>query len=219
MSFIDQTRRPSPASMVAVVAVHAALGAALLAGLTVSGAIPDIITEFEATNIPIEPPPLPTDPVEPVPHETIETVIHTPSPPLDLKPVKPTIETTPLVIPLPPRPVPGLGVETPKPTPRPSFDPVGARPRNDPGAWLSNDDYRPAWIRRELTGLASFQLEIAANGRVTDCRVTGSTGHDELDAATCKLVARRARFEPARGGNGEAVSGSYTGSVLWQLPE
>ena len=221
MSYVDQTRRPSPAGMAAVIGVHVAVGALLVTGLTVTGTLPPIINEIGATNIPIEPPPppKPADPVEAKPAEPTQPLVHIPQQKLNLKPVEPTIPSPPLIFPPLPKPSPGLGVEIPKPTPQPSFDPVGARPKNDPGAWLSNNDYRPVWIRKELTGLATFRLEIAANGRVTGCTVTGSTGHGELDAATCRLVSKRARFEPARGGNGEAVAGSYTGSVLWQLPE
>ena len=61
MSYIDQSTRPSPAGMAAVIGVHAAIGAILVAGLTVTGTIPAIITSTEATNIPIEPPPTPPE--------------------------------------------------------------------------------------------------------------------------------------------------------------
>ena len=219
MSYIDQSTRPSPAGMAAVIGVHAAIGAILVAGLTVTGTIPAIITSTEATNIPIEPPPpTPPEAIDPQPAPKDTTVIHAPKPPRDLTVRDTYIETTPIIVPTVPT-VPGTGLELPRPDPRPSFDPVGAKPRNDPGAWLSTGDYRPSWIRREMTGLARFRLDIAATGRVTNCVVTGSTGHAPLDAATCKLVSQRARFEPARGGNGEAVADSYNGAVLWQLPE
>lgn len=221
MSFVDQTRRPSPAGMAAVIGVHAAVGALLVTGLTVTGVIAEVDKPWEVRDIPLTPPPPPQPPADPVearPTQPTEPLVHIPQPKFDLDTTAPVIPTTDLIIPLP-KPSPGLGVEIPKPTPAPSFNPVAAKPRNNPGAWLSNDDYRPSWIRKDLTGLATFRLEIAANGRVTGCTVTGSTGHGELDAATCHLVTKRARFEPARGGNGEAVAGSYTGSVLWQVPE
>ena len=221
MSYVDQSRRPSPASMAAVIGVHAAVAALLVTGLTVTGALPEIVNPIGAQNIPKEvpPPPPPPQPTEAVqPKDTVQPPISVPEPKFELKPVQPTIPTTDLILPPLPKPQPGLRVEIHKPTPAPSFTPVGAKPRNNPGGWLSNNDYRPSWVRQELTGLASFRLEIAANGRVTDCTVTGSTGHRELDAATCRLVTKRARFEPARGSNGEAVAGTYTGSVLWQLP-
>ncbi len=221
MSFVDQSRRPSPASMAAVIGVHAAIGMALVAGLTVSGAMPEIVNKIGATNIPIDPPPppKPAEPVEPSASETKPAIVHTPPTKFDLDPIETTFETTPLIIPTLPTPQPGLGMELPRPTPKPSFDPVGAKPRNDPARWLTDNDYRSSWARRELTGTARFRLEIAASGKVTDCTVTGSTGHSELDAATCALVTKRARFEPARGSNGEPVVGTYSSAVKWELPD
>jgi len=219
MSYTDQTRGPSPASMAAVIGVHAALGAILVAGLTVSGAVPDIITSIGATNIPIEPPPpKPPEQVQPNPRNTAQPVPNPPTPPIDVTQTE-SAPLKPLPMPtFPPVDFP-TGKDIAKPKPISTFTPVEAKPRNDPAAWLSANDYRPNWIRRELTGLARFRLEIAANGRVTDCTVTGSTGHGVLDTATCKLVTQRARFEPARGETGEAVASSYSGAVLWQLPE
>ena len=226
MSYVTQSNRPSVGSIAAVVAIHAGVGALLVFGLTVSGAMPEIINRIDARNIPDTlppPPPPPPPPDDAVPPESASPPIFTPAPKLDLKPTPPMIDTTDLVPPPIPNPTPRLGdIVLPKPAPpapTPSFEPVPARPKNDPGRWLSNNDYRSSWARRELTGVARFRLEIAANGRVSNCTVTGSTGHSELDAATCSLVSKRARFEPARGGNGEPVPGSYTGSVLWQLPE
>ncbi len=224
MSYVEQSQGPSPASMAAVIGVHAAIGAALIAGLTVSGTLPEIINDLDASNIPIEPPPppppAPADPAQTAPADVAQPPVHAPNPPLDLGPIEPTLTTTTqlpeLTIALP---RPGAGLDRPLPSPGPNFDPAAARPRNDPSRWLSDRDYRPGWARRELTGLAQFRLEIGADGTVSACTITGSTGHPELDAATCALVARRARFEPARGANGEAVAGSYSSAVRWVLPE
>lgn len=225
MSYITQSNRASVGSIAAVVAIHAGVGALLVFGLTVSGAMPDIITRLPAKDIrDVPPPPPPPPPPENTadPKESTVPPVFTPVPKLDLRPTPPIIDTTDLIPPPIPSPQPGRGeIVLPKPAPpapTPSFEPVPARPKNDPGRWLSNNDYRSSWARRELTGVARFRLEIAANGRVSNCTVTGSTGHSELDAATCSLVSKRARFEPARGGNGEPVAGRYTGSVLWQLP-
>ncbi|MEZ5680162.1 MAG: energy transducer TonB [Erythrobacter sp.] len=222
MSYVDQSRRPSPASMVAVVGIHAAIGFALVAGLTITGNAPEIINRLKIRDIPDTPPPPPPPPVDEVRPETPRTPpIFVPEPPIKMPQDIPPLDTThnfPTPLPVP-QPGSGPVIDLPKPSPMPSFDPVAAKPRNDPSRWLSNADYKPSWARRELTGLAKFRLEIAANGRVSDCRVIGTTGHNELDVATCALVSRRARFEPARGGNGEPVAGSYTGSVLWELPE
>lgn len=218
MSYVDQASRPSATGMVAVVGVHAAIAAILVAGLTVTGTMPEILNPVGATNIPAEPPPIPPEPVEPTPREASETIVHVPIPKLDIPTFEPPFETTPLVLPPVPTPQPGLGAEIPKPTPQPSFDPVAAKPRNDPARWLTDRDYRSSWARQDLTGTARFRLEIAASGKVTNCAITGSTGHAELDQATCALVTKRARFEPARGPNGEPVAGSYSSAVRWELP-
>ena len=222
MSYIDQSTRPSPAGMAAVIGVHAAIGAILVAGLTVTGTIPANITSTEATNIPIEPPPpTPPEAIDPQPAPKDTTVIHAPKPPRDLTVRDTYIETTPIIVPTVPTvpTVPGTGLELPRPDPRPSFDPVGAKPRNDPGAWLRDNDYKSSWARRDLTGTARFRLDISKAGTITGCRVTGSTGHSELDAATCVLLEKRAEFEPARGRQGEPVAGTYSGAVRWELPD
>ncbi|PNQ77949.1 hypothetical protein BA950_02815 [Erythrobacter sp. SAORIC-644] len=218
MSFVDQSRRPSPASMAAVIGVHAAIGAALVAGLTVSGAMPEIVNKIGATNIPVPPPPPPADPVELSTSESMPTIVQAPPTQIDINPIDTPFDTTPIPVPNLPTVPSGTTFELPTPTPQPSFDPVSAKPRNDPARWLTDNDYRPSWARRELTGTARFRLEIAATGKVTSCTVTGSTGHSELDTATCALVTKRARFEPARGSNGEPVAGSFSSAVKWELP-
>ena len=77
MSYVDHSHRPSPASMAAVIGVHAAIGAILVAGLTVTGTVPDIVTRIGATNIPVAPPPpKPPEPAEPRPAQQNDTVIH-----------------------------------------------------------------------------------------------------------------------------------------------
>lgn len=231
MAYIDQANRPSPTGVAAVVAVHAALGALLVTGLTVTGAIApptEILDAFDIKQKPPETPPPPPPEVDPVPVEPAVSTPVVPEPPIALLPRQRDFETTEIIRDRPIQPVIGnldLPPPIPKPLPKPSVtptipavDPVGARPRNDPGRWLSDRDYRTAWVRRELTGVAKFQLQIAANGSVSGCRITGSTGHGELDAATCKLVSDRAKFEPARDTTGAAVAGSYSGAVSWVLP-
>ncbi len=220
MSYITQSRRPSAGSMVAVIGIHAALAAALVTGLTVSGALPEEITRFKVRDFTDPPPPPPPPPSDPVPGEPTAPPMMAPRAKLDLKPIEPTVFTTDVIRQLPvPQVETRITLDIPRPEPKPGFDPVVARPKNDPARWLSDNDYRSSWARRDLTGLARFRLEIAADGRVTGCTVTGSTGHAELDEATCTLVSRRARFEPARGSNGQPVTGSYSSSVLWELPE
>ena len=222
MAYLDSSRRASPASMAAVIAIHAGLGVALIAGLTVTGTIIKPKPSGPIIDFPIEPPPPPS----PVPEQSAKaqpqqqpTKLFVPKPDLDLGTIAPPVDTTTVITPSIPDAIPSF-----TPSPRPSatasgFKPVAAAPRNDPAGWVSNSDYRSDWARRDWTGRASFKLAISAEGRVTGCTITSSTGHDALDTATCALVAKRARFDPARGKDGEPVGGSYAGTIVWQIPD
>ncbi len=111
-----------------------------------------------------------------------------------------------------------FGIPGPGPIVSP-FDPVGARPKGNTSRWVTNDDYRSRWILEEMASTARFSLAIDARGKVTGCTVTRSTGHAPLDAATCDLVTKRARFDAARDGSGKPVAGSYSGVITWQIPK
>ena len=109
---------------------------------------------------------------------------------------------------------------TPTPTPSPSqrFQPVGALPRNNPGSWVSTQDYPTTDLRAEHQGVVRFRLDIDARGRVGQCTIVSSSGYSGLDEATCKNVSRRARFEPATDADGQTVGGSYMGTIRWVIP-
>ncbi|MXO47826.1 TonB family protein [Erythrobacter vulgaris] len=226
MSFVDQKRGPSPTGIASAIIVQAAIGAAVITGLSVAGGVVDPPEILDTWDVRPTPPPEPVQPPEPEvkpdvrPEVTTELPVIIPKPEFDFDQIQPTYDSTELALDRPLVIEPGPVSEKPPapPAPVPTFDSVSAKPRNDPGNWLSDRDYKSAWARRELTGVASFRLDIAATGRVTGCRITGSTGHSELDQATCSLIQRRARFEPARGSNGEPVAGSFSSSVRWQLP-
>jgi len=219
MAFIDSRRGPSPGSIAAVIVIHGALGLALVYGLAATGFIKerDIITAIPFRD---PPPPEPPKP-QPEPRQASDTKVYTPPQPIPFPLPEPPIDTTDLF----PKPTPtvqpgnGTDIVQPLPTAKPSFAPVLAKPRNNPQDWVTTEDYRSNWIRQEMTGRARFRLEIAADGRVTGCEVTATTGHAALDQATCSLITRRARFQPGRGMEGEPVPSSYAGTIDWQLPE
>ena len=221
MAYLDTEKRPSAGSMAAVIAVHAAMGAALVLGLTVSGVISP--QDGPIIAIPLDPP-KPPPPPEPTtsPTQAATRDPYVPELPLPLPPQGPIIdkaEEFPLPLPPVPQPGPSQSLKPVVPVPLPSFAPTAAKPRNDPLRWVTPDDYRGNWIRQTMTGKARFRLELAADGRVTSCTITATSGHPELDAATCALVAKRARFQPARGSEGGAVTGSYSNAIDWRLPE
>ena len=109
------------------------------------------------------------------------------------------------------------------PTPEPSeqsqrFNPEVAKPRNDIARWVTTEDYPTADVRAGNTGSVRFRVAIDASGRVSDCTILQSSGYPGLDAATCRNVSKRARFDPATDSAGERVPGSYTGTIRWVIP-
>ncbi len=71
----------------------------------------------------------------------------------------------------------------------------GAVPANSPGSWVTEDDYTEAARQRRSQGNAAVSFAIGADGRVNQCTLTHSSGDPTLDAQTCALIVRRARFK------------------------
>ena len=116
-------------------------------------------------------------------------------------------------------------LETLQPTARPTVAPIprevarGAIPRGNPGSWIRPDDYPSRAMKAGEEGTVRFNLTIGPNGSVASCQVVGSSGSSALDEATCRIVSRRARFNPAIDSAGTAVEGRYANAVRWRLPE
>ncbi len=230
MSYASHANTTRPAALIGALTVPLGFGALLATGLAITATISE--PDKPLTGVLIEPKPVEPLPPPPKPAD----------PKITPKQVDPTTKSPNLVIPKPdirfttgpqipvdlfdgtindvvefPLPTgPGKGASNPAPSPM--ADAVGAVPRGNPGGWITTSDYRTRWINEGLSGTASFTLKIDASGRVTNCSITKSTGHDVLDGATCRLLERRARFTPARNGNGDKVAGSYSSSINWQIP-
>lgn len=93
-----------------------------------------------------------------------------------------------------------------------------AIPLNYPGTWATTNDYPVSALHNLEQGATGFALTVDRRGRVAACLVTEPSGSTDLDEATCRLVADRARFQPATDGKGRAVEGAYSSRVHWVLP-
>jgi TonB family protein len=89
----------------------------------------------------------------------------------------------------------------------------------NPQQWVTPADYPAAAIAARHQGTVSFSLDISADGRVTGCRITGSSSSPLLDSSTCGLIVRRGRFRPAVDGKGKAIASTYNGRFRWILPQ
>ncbi|MCU0890686.1 MAG: energy transducer TonB, partial [Sandarakinorhabdus sp.] len=78
-------------------------------------------------------------------------------------------------------------------------------------------EYPPAALALGQSGSVGYRLLVDAQGQVESCDIVESSGHAALDKGTCDLVARRARFVPARGVDGAPMAWSYRGRIKWML--
>ncbi len=82
---------------------------------------------------------------------------------------------------------------------------------------FQDDDYPSSAMRADEQGTTRYRVEIGTDGRVARCTVTGSSGSASLDSTSCRVVARRARFTPARDSAGNAIPDLREGEVTWRI--
>ena len=162
------------------------------------------------------PPPPPPDKMPPPPETpVIKQIVQTPQPqqqvynPAPPNPPPPSPPTPPAP-PAPPAP--------PPPAPPPPAA-VALTPRGDASSWFSPDDI-PDSIKRErqgTIGTTAFTVQVGANGRVTGCTVTASSGESRLDDLTCRLATSRGRFNPGTDSSGNKTGGVYSRRVSWRV--
>lgn len=197
--------------------------AALMSGLAVQFIDKFKDKPLETYAVPIPPPPQPVEAKKPDLPTTVETrttippvLPDTPKPRVDL--TVPTTAMTGMDLPLPPRTDPAPLPALPSPTPTPVDLSRGASARGNVGAWFPQDAYPPAALRAGAEGRATVTLSVSATGRVTDCRVTASTGNAALDRETCRLAIRNGRFEPARDAAGNPVATEMRlPPIVWRI--
>lgn len=81
---------------------------------------------------------------------------------------------------------------------------------------FSSDDYPRVALNNDGTGMVQAMLLINEAGRIASCMVTETSGHASLDAQTCIILARRARFSPAIGSDGKPANSATTARIRWK---
>ncbi len=92
------------------------------------------------------------------------------------------------------------------------------RARANLSQFFTTDDFPEAARLRRAEGTVGFRVAISAEGRVTDCDVTHSSGDTLLDETTCAILRDRVRYQPARDAGQRAVASIDVGRVTWRLP-
>ena len=222
MAYADQEMSGNRiAAFVLVALLHLALGYALVTGLAYQG-FQAVVKKVTTVDIKKDEPKKEEKPPPPKKEAAPPPIVVPPSK-LNLSPPQNNVETTNKALPPPPpQQLPNLAPPAPPapppPPPPPAGPTVGAKPKGNPGGWVTNDDYPTRAMREERQGTTGFRLSVGPDGRATGCDVTSSSGSPDLDSTACSLLMRRAKFNPAME-NGKPVGGSYTGRMRWEIPK
>lgn len=227
----EKTTRPRERAfaLAAVIVIQLALGLALLNGLKVS--ISRSTTAVERLiNIALPPPPAVQ--VRPKP----KPVHHPAAPKAEAKPLGGSPGPKPAPVSPSVRPVVPL-----RPTAPPSGGGTGSGPAIGSGAGggaggegngdgeggtdleqiageISPSDYPRDLRERGVGGRVGVVFTVGANGRVTRCSVTRSSGVPELDALTCRLIQQRFIYRPSTDRFGRPIADEVDGEHDWIAP-
>jgi TonB family protein len=92
--------------------------------------------------------------------------------------------------------------------------PVAAK---NPKAWFSGGDYPESAIRNRKSGSTVVRFTIGTDGRVRDCTAVVSSGTEELDAQSCRVLTARGFYEPALDSSGQPVALRAVETVNWVI--
>jgi len=216
MSYAERKQMSSNrvVAIIVVALIHLLLGYALVTGLAYNVA-KKMAEDLKTFDVEDEPPPPPDEPPPPP-----EQVPETPPPMVAPPPIVRTNTVAPPMIVTPVAPPPQITVAPPRPpAPPPPRTIEPAKARANLASYVSNDDYPDSAIRNEEQGTTGFRLDVSADGRVSNCTITSSSGSSALDNATCRLMRSRARFTPATDSSGAKTSDSVSSRIRWVLPK
>ena len=79
-------------------------------------------------------------------------------------------------------------------------------------------DYPIKALREHREGTSYYKVTVGADGRAKTCTITQSSGSDDLDQESCRMVIARARWTPEKNAEGEPIETEYSGKVRWAIP-
>ena len=92
-----------------------------------------------------------------------------------------------------------------------------AKSKANLAAYFSSDDYPWAAVMQSQSGTVEYSLLIDKTGKVADCSVIQTSGIASLDAQSCAILTKRARFTPAIGLDGKPARDAIIGRVRWVM--
>ena len=226
MAYVDQKMSGGKVVAIVIVAlIHIALGYAFITGLALQYVkkAQEKLNTFDVVEPP--PPPPPDIPPPPPPPEQSNlppppTTVVTPPPIVRTPSPAPPIQTTTVIPPMQPMRPPAPPAPVVAPAPPPPRISKAAGVKGNIGPYFGDDSYPSAAIRAEAEGRVQVRLQVGADGRVSDCTVTGSSGNRDLDSTTCRIFKSRVRYTPAKDQNGNPIASAVTPpGISWRLPD
>jgi protein TonB len=217
-----------------VLLVQLGLGLALISGLRV-GMIPppsELVSRLVEVTLPPPPPPIVPKPVQrpkPAPkHAAAAPPPRQANPGGTKGPAKHGKQVTPKI----PAPAPsappaggGRGTGASQGNGSGGGNGTGGAGEDDGGTDLEkiagdfyNSDYPPNLAQAGIGGRVSVTIGVGADGRVTGCRVTRSSGNAQLDSLTCRIIQQRYRFRPSTDRYGRPVADEADVDQDWIPP-
>jgi TonB family protein len=92
-----------------------------------------------------------------------------------------------------------------------------AAPASDPGTWISSEEYPSNLLARGVQGLVQFRMIVNAEGHPTSCTIQQSTRPVEFDETVCRVLMRRARFDPALDAQGKPITSYWRSTVHFMI--
>ncbi|WP_209347444.1 TonB family protein [Pontixanthobacter sp. CEM42] len=116
----------------------------------------------------------------------------------------------PLTDPVPLAPI----IDNRPPRPDMVVEPIGSV-----RSWIGSRDYPASAASEKRSGKTEVRLTVGESGRVSNCAVTVSSGHGDLDEQACAVLAQRARFRPATDGQAVPIAANFDHTVVWKMRE
>jgi protein TonB len=221
---------PSRAKAIAaVIAVHAALGAAILTGLNVDMA-ERVIERLQTIDIRLPPPPPPEPPPRPAREEKkVELEEGAAGKKAEPTPVVAPKPRIPVQSPIPAAPVAGTGSATTAGAANYGTGTGAGGSGTGRGGGGDYSKFTPArriskipdreYRRLAATGIrrgsVGVTIKVNTDGSPSNCRIARTSGDGAIDALMCQLTVRYVRFRPALDDRGRPVPQDITFYPNW----
>ena len=224
-------RQDKAKAVAAVIAVHVALGAAILTGLNVE-MVERVVDRLQTIDIKLPPPPPPEPPPPPAREkkrvELEEGAAGKKAEPSPVVAPKPRI---PVASPLPAAPIAGTGsANTAGAATTGTGTGAGGSGSGRGGGGVDYSKFTPARriskipdreYRRIVAasgmtrGRIGLTLKVNVDGSPSNCRISRTSGNPSVDAMMCQLAVEHVRFQPARDDRGRPVAQDITWFPDW----